>query len=45
MSSEQACEMCKRLELLDYVETSASENVCVDQAFYLVVVKACEIMA
>ena len=40
---DQACELCHRLELQDYVETSASTNHGVDQAFYFIALKAFEI--
>ena len=40
---EEALELCKRLNLLQYFETSASSNLNVDLFFYTVVMKAYEL--
>ena len=43
MTREEAEEMCKRLEVQSYFETSASSNLNVDQLFFTVAMKAYEI--
>lgn len=43
VSMEEALELCKRLNLITYYETSASCNMNVDLFFYTVAIKAYEI--
>jgi hypothetical protein len=43
VTTEEGEEMCKRLGLLGYFETSASQNMNVDDAFFRVALRAFEI--
>jgi Ras-related protein Rab-2A len=43
VSKEEALEFCRRQNLLQYFETSASSNQNVDEFFYTVALKAYEL--